>query len=37
MMGFGIGPVIFTMALTYLINPENLSPAANEKYPQSVA
>lgn len=36
-MGFGLGPVIFTMALTYLINPNNLSPLSNDKYPESVA
>ena len=37
MMGFGIGPVIFTMILTYLINPNNESILANNKYPQAVA
>lgn len=37
MMGFGIGPVIFTMMLTYLINPKNEGLLANNKYPQSVA
>lgn len=37
MMGFGLGPVIFTMALTYLINPDNLSPLSNDKYPEEVA
>lgn len=36
-MGFGIGPVIFTLALTYLINPLNESILPNQKYPESVA
>jgi hypothetical protein len=37
MMGFGLGPVIFTMVLTYLINPLNESILPNQKYPESVA
>jgi hypothetical protein len=37
MMGFGISPVIFTMTMTYLINPNNLPVMENGKYPQNVA
>ena len=37
MMGFGISPVIFTMTMTYLINPNNLSVMEDGKYPRNVA
>ena len=37
MMGFGLGPVFFTIILTYLINPDNISPLASKKYPIEVA
>ena len=37
MMGFGLGPVIFMIIFTQLVNPDNLSYGSNKKYPLSVA